>query len=131
MRIPYQTLQAAKDVADVKAAATGRTWYVNRLASSGPMRYEAANAPITDTSFGAGVVYTASPAPLADREVYVTSDAIEASNLAGQLVLPPHQVRCHIDLRLDKHDCPFYVVVVEAAEAMERARAVRRRMFGS
>ena len=60
MRLPYQTFQAALDVAEVKATATGATWYVNRLASSGAMRYEVATEKM-DTTFGGGTVVTVWP----------------------------------------------------------------------
>lgn len=64
MRLPYQTFQAALDVAEIKAIATGSKWYVNRLASSGPMRYEVANVPMEKT-FGGGTVVTVWPPTMA------------------------------------------------------------------
>ena len=60
MRIPFQTFQAALDVAEVKAIATGACWYVNRLASSGAMRYEVSTQKM-DTTFGGGTVVTVHP----------------------------------------------------------------------
>jgi hypothetical protein len=65
MRLPYQTLQAALDVAEVKAIATGTVWYVNRLASSGPMRYEVSTHKM-DTTFGGGTLVIVLP-PVAQR----------------------------------------------------------------
>lgn len=62
MRLPYSDLAHAMTVARQKAQATGDTWYVNRLASSGPMRYEVADVPITDTSFGGSVIVAFHPA---------------------------------------------------------------------
>lgn len=61
MRLPYRTFQAALDAAEVLAIGTGNKWYVNRLASSGVMSYEVSALPITDTSFGGGVVVTVHP----------------------------------------------------------------------
>ena len=60
MRLPCRSFQSAMDYARHKADETGRTWYVNRLASSG-MQYEASDVAITDTSFGGGVVETIKP----------------------------------------------------------------------
>jgi hypothetical protein len=64
-------------------------------------------------------------------ELYVTTVEQEAYDLAGQLILPPHQVRSHVEHRTDKNGHPFYVVVVRSLEAWDRALAVRQRMFGS
>jgi hypothetical protein len=60
MRLPYRTFQAALDAAEVKAIATGEKWYVNRLASSGPMRYEVADVPM-EKKFRRGTVVTVWP----------------------------------------------------------------------
>jgi len=63
MRIPHEFLSAARDHARLKANETGEIWYVSRLASSGPMHYEVADRPITDTSFGGGLVSVIHPDP--------------------------------------------------------------------
>lgn len=73
MKLPHRTLQSAFDHAQFKANETRRTWYVNRLASSG-MCYEASDTPITDTSFGGGLVKTVEPEPGTDAKLG-TSDA--------------------------------------------------------
>lgn len=62
-------------------------------------------------------------------ELYVTQVEYEAYDLVGQLCLPPNQVRCHVEHRKTKRDNPFYVVVIESADTLDRARAVRDRMF--
>jgi len=64
-------------------------------------------------------------------ELYTTHVEQEAYDLGGQLSLPPWQVRNHMEARQDKHGRPYWVVVVESAEAWDRAVACRRRMFGS
>jgi hypothetical protein len=64
-----------------------------------------------------------------EAEIYVTSVEQEAYDLGGQLALA--QVRSHVEPREDKNGQPFYVVMVEAPETMDRARAVRKKMFGS
>ena len=64
-----------------------------------------------------------------DIEVYVTTVEQEAYDLGGQLCLA--NVRSHVAPRTDKHGAPFYVVYCDAPEAIERARKVRRTMFGS
>ena len=47
-----KTINDAVDYAlDVSGRKPGR-WYVNSLASSGPMKYDVSQKPITDTSFG-------------------------------------------------------------------------------
>ena len=61
MRIPYTNFKEARERADHMAAFVGLPAYVNRLASSGIMQYEASTEPITDTSFGGGVVHIALP----------------------------------------------------------------------
>jgi hypothetical protein len=66
-----------------------------------------------------------------NNELYVTTVEQEAYDLAGQLIVPPNQVRSHVAHRTDKYGFDFYVVVVDAPEAMDRARVVRRKMFGS
>jgi hypothetical protein len=65
----------------------------------------------------------------ASLEVYVTNVDQEAYDLSGQLALA--SVRSRVTVRRDKAGAVFYVVVVEAPEALDRARAVRRKMFGS
>lgn len=61
MRIPCRTVSEALSHAQFKANETRTTWYVNRLASSGPMRYESSSIAITDASFGGGLVHTVEP----------------------------------------------------------------------
>jgi hypothetical protein len=53
----------------------------------------------------------------------------EAYDLGGQLCLG--QVRSHVEPRKDKNGKAFYVVVVDAPEALDRAQVIRRTMFGS
>jgi hypothetical protein len=64
-------------------------------------------------------------------ELYVTPVEHEAYDLAGQISLPPTQARSHVEERKDDNGTPLYVVMVDAPEAVERARAVMRRMLGS
>lgn len=61
MRLPCKTLQEAYNYARAKADETQTDWFVNRLASSGPMKYEASDSPIMDTSFGGGMVKRVMP----------------------------------------------------------------------
>lgn len=61
MRIPYSNFKEALERARHMAAFAGVPAYVNRLASSGIMRYEVSLEPIIGTSFGAGVVVTVQP----------------------------------------------------------------------
>ena len=63
MRIPHKFLKDARDHARLKANETGEIWYVNRLASSGPMHYEVSDEAITNTSFGGGLVSVIHPDP--------------------------------------------------------------------
>ena len=58
MRLPCKTYQEAVTYALQKSSEDLTvTWYINRLASSG-MKYEVSTKPITNTSFGGGVVAT-------------------------------------------------------------------------
>jgi len=63
-------------------------------------------------------------------ELYVTHVEQEAYDLGGQLCVPPVQVRSHVEPRQDKNGVSFWVVVVDAPEAWDRAVACRDRMFG-
>lgn len=65
------------------------------------------------------------------RELYVTHVEQEAYDLGGQLCLPPNQIRNHVEPRQDVNGKPFWVVVVDAPEAWDRAVAFRRKVFGS
>jgi hypothetical protein len=64
-----------------------------------------------------------------DIELYVTSVEQEAYDLGGQLALA--SVRSAVINRDDVRGQRFYVVVVKAPEARERAKAIRRKMFGA
>ena len=63
IRLPYPTFAEAKHRAEHSALFTGRTLYVNRLASSGVMKYEVSTQPM-DTTFGGGTVLVVSPEEL-------------------------------------------------------------------
>jgi hypothetical protein len=65
-----------------------------------------------------------------EAELYVTTVEQEAYDLGGQLALA--NVRSHVAEWVTDHgDRFYYVVMVDAPEAMDRARAVRKKMFGS
>jgi hypothetical protein len=54
--------------------------------------------------------------------VFTTSIEVEAYDLAGQLILPPNQVRCHVRVRRDDVQPTMYDVIVDAPEAVTRAQ---------
>lgn len=62
-------------------------------------------------------------------ELYVTEVEQEAYDLGGQLALA--QCRSHVSAGTTVTGTPYWVVVLDAPEAYDRARAVRRKMFGS
>ena len=66
-----------------------------------------------------------------EQELYVTDISHEAYELASRCWLLPNQARCHVVVRTDNNNTPFYVVIVNTPEAMDRARTVRRAMFSS
>jgi hypothetical protein len=56
MSLPCRSFISARDYALAKSRENPKkTWYINRLASSGN-GYEVSETPITDTSFGGGVL---------------------------------------------------------------------------
>jgi hypothetical protein len=62
-------------------------------------------------------------------DLHITLVEKEAYDFAGQLCLPPHQIRCHVEHRKNFEDQPIYVIVVDATEAWERAVAIRRKKY--
>lgn len=63
------------------------------------------------------------------RELYVTEAEQEAYDLGAQCALG--NVRTHVEARMSQDGSPFYVVMVESLDAVERGRRVRRTLFGS
>lgn len=66
-----------------------------------------------------------------EYELYATEIEQEAYDLGGQLTLPPANCRSYVSCREDKYGKPYYVVMVKAPEAVNRAIEVRKQMFGS
>ncbi len=61
-------------------------------------------------------------------ELYVTEVEQESYNLGGQLALA--NCRSHVSCRTTDTGKPYWVVIVDAPEAYDRARKVRVQMFG-